>query len=231
MKSQSRLPLFQKFGVAAVAGLLAIGWSAPARAAEGEASSNSGGGGMRIAVMGIAGLTGAREGSSNPAQASGIDTSRNFGLGLGALIESPFVDAFGIEFGALYVARTFEIGNATVKFKRSVPTLMVPLDARLWLGDILSVAGGFFAAIKVGTQTDEYSIGNATVSTFGTNGDRQSPEFGMTLAATLNIATVGKSGLFLETRYNRGFTNSSKETGLEERIDDLLFMAGVRLDM
>ncbi len=185
--------------------------------------------GVRVAVAGIAGVTGARNGSSNSAQGAGLTADRKIGYGAGALLEFPLSDGLGIETGALYVRRKFEIGNPSFRLTRTVPTLFVPLEARFWLGDFLSVAGGAFGAIRVGSQSDEVTSGSTTLASVS-SGNRESTEFGATAAATLNLAAAGKSGLFIEARYNRGFSNASKDGIYDEHIDDLLVLVGLRFD-
>ncbi len=193
-------------------------------------SQSSQAAGLRLSIGGIAGLTGARENSSDSVQAKGLSSERHFSLGAGALLESALTDSVGIEIGALYIARKFEIGNEALKLTRTVPTVFFPLEARLWVGNMLSFAGGVFAAARVGNQHDEITSGNATLGSFS-SGNRKNVEYGMTVAGTLNIATVNKTGIFLEGRYNRGFTNSARDGLFEERIDDLWLMAGARLDL
>jgi len=202
-----------------LAAALTSATASPALAAEG----------VRVAVAGIAGVTGARNGSSNPAQGAGLTADRKIGYGAGALIEFPFSEGLGIETGALYVQRKFEIGNPNFRLTRSVPTVFVPLEARLWLGNFFSVAGGAFGALRVSSQSDEVTSGSTTLASIS-SGNRESTEFGATAAATLNLAAAGKSGLFIEARYNRGFSNASKDGIYDEHIDDLLVLAGLRFD-
>ena len=185
--------------------------------------------GLRVAIGGIGGFTGVRQGSSNPTQATGLDSTRRWSLGAGLLLESPIVDSLGIELGALYIDRKFELRNSNLAIVRHAPTLFIPLEARLWLLDTLSFAGGAFVAFKTGDRTDEIITGNTSAGSFSSN-SRQNTEFGTTVAATLNFSTGGKTGLFLEGRYNHGFTNSANDGTFEERIDDLLLMLGLRFD-
>lgn len=182
----------------------------------------------RIAVGGLMGMTGVREGSSNPAQSKGMSSSRKVGWGAGVLIESLVAPTLGVETGMLFLERKFEIKNGAFSLTRTVPTLIVPLEARFWLIDSLSVAGGVFGSVRVGDQKDEYAVGNSTFASVSSGG-REAIEFGMTLAATFGLLSIDKTGIFVEARYNRGFTNASKDGVFEERMDDLIFMAGVRL--
>ena len=211
---------------AAMASLTVVTFSVSVSAAAQETEAS---GGVRVAVAGIAGVTGARNSSSNTAQGTGINADRKIGYGAGILIEAPFTESLGIETGVLYVRRRFEVGTPGLRITRTVPTVFVPLEARLWLGELFSVSGGAFGAIRVGDQSDKVTMGGSSLATFG-SGSRERTEFGMTLAATLNLAAVNKTGFFVEARYNRGFSNASQDGIYDEHIDDLLLLAGLRFD-
>ncbi len=193
-----------------------------------SASAFAASNGPRIAVGGIAGITGART-DSGSIQNTGITTDRKIGWGGGLLVEAPLTDDLGIEIGGLYLNRKFEVGGNNLNFTRSVPTIFVPLEARFWLGNIFSVAGGGFYSLRIGDENNSINSGNSTLVSFDTGG-RERNEYGLTAAATVNLASVDKTGLFIEARYNRGLSNSSKNSAYEEKIDDLLLMAGLRFD-
>lgn len=183
--------------------------------------------GFRISVEALGGVTGAR--SAGSALATGVEVDRKFGYGFGALVEIPAVESIGLEVGALYIQRTFKLGNSTLGITRTVPTVLVPLEARLWIGDTFSVAGGGFVALRVGSQTDTVTSGSDSLLTF-TSGSRKTLEYGLTVATTINAGYIDKTGIFIEARYNRGLTNAFQNSSFEERIDDFLLGAGARFD-
>lgn len=186
--------------------------------------------GMRLAVGGIGGFAGALVGSSNASQLLGLGSSRTLSWGAGLLLEAPINPTVGIELGGMFVARRFGIANNLLGVTRSIPTLMVPLEARIWLGNIFSIAAGGFAAFQLSAPTDEASIGGTPLGSFSL-GSRQGTAWGLTGALTLNVATVDKAGIFLEGRYSRGLSNSASDGIFQESIDDLLLMAGARFEL
>jgi len=181
---------------------------------------------VRLALGGVTGVTGAR--TTGTGQATGVNADRRMGFGAGALAEFPLNKFLGIETGVFYMHRRFDLGTDTVSLARTVPTLIVPVEARFWLGNVFSVSAGPFVAFSVGDQDDSVTTGPAT-ATFS-SGNRDAVELGATAAATVNLATINKTGIFLEGRYNRGLSNSSRDGIFEERIDDMLVLAGLRYE-
>lgn len=187
--------------------------------------------GLRLGVGALAGATGVDVSSNSPAESANMVENRKFGYGAGALIEVPIVEFFGLETGALYLHRRYDISNNSVNITRTVPSLIVPIEGRFWIGDIFTAAVGGFASIGVGKAKDEVNSGNVTVSNSFSHNDRKVAEFGLTAALGVNVPVWDKSGLFVEARYNHGLSDSSESATFEERIRDVIFMAGVRFDL
>jgi len=193
-----------------------------------------------IMAGGVMGLTGARTGSSNPTEQSGLTTSRKLGLGLAVSLgidgassgegKEESVNPFGLEIGAWYLNRKFEIGNNTLRVVRSVPTLMVPVEARISLLNIVSISAGPFAAFKMGDATNEVQSGTTTAFSFSST-QRKTTEFGGTIAAEVGLPIAPLTHLTFQGRYWHGFTNAADDSVFDEKISDITLLAGLRFGM
>lgn len=182
-------------------------------------------------TLGVVGsLSGVDVKSGDSVQSTGLNSDRKWGLGATAFFDAPIAPMFSLAFGGMYIQRTFEIGNDTLAVERKVPTLFLPLEARVWFGDVLYAAGGVFGAFRVGDQEDRLLRGSNTVFSFSSD-SRDAFEYGWTAAAGLNLPLSGRTGLTFEARYLSGMTDASKSSLYEERIRDLAVTAGLRLGM
>ena len=184
-------------------------------------------GNVRLGLGAIAGATGVTVDSDD--DPTDIFDGKKFGWGAGALVEFPMAPMFGIQTGALYLQRTFAVGNRTLGITRSIPTLEIPLELKLWIGDVISLSAGGFGALRVGRVNDEATLG--TLRAEFSSGQRKTWEWGLTAALGLTIPFADKTGVFAEARYNYGLTNPANASGYSEKMRDVLFMAGLRLDL
>jgi hypothetical protein len=182
--------------------------------------------GPRLALGPVAGWTNADIDSDRTDKVTHDSTLSWGGM---ALIEMAMTPQLGIETGAIYMGRKFTIGDSTVRLEREVPTVFAPLELRGWLGNFVSLAAGGFAAFKVGDVKDTVKSGSDTLGTFSSN-NRDSTEYGLTAAATLNLAGASKSGLYAEARYMHGLSDNGRSGFYKERIRDVLLSAGFRFD-
>ena len=182
-------------------------------------------------VGGLLGLTNARVASQNGFEQNGLSTSRKLGLGFGGSLSLHDASApIGFQLGAWYLSRKFEIGDSTLRVVRTVPTVMIPAEIKLFPGGILSVSGGGFAAIRAGDVSDEVQVGNQSAFSFSST-QRKSTEFGLTAAAEVLVPVGAGSGLVVEGRYWRGLSNAADNSVFDEKIDDFTLMAGLRFPM
>jgi hypothetical protein len=140
---------------------------------------------LRISLMAAIGAGGARVASNTSAQAPGLESNRALSWGGGLFMEKPISTHVGIELGAIYLARKFEVRNPSITFQRTVPTLIAPLEVRSWINDMFSVAGGFFAATRTNDQRDETTAASTAPASFS-GGARKRFEFGFTAATAIN---------------------------------------------
>ncbi len=200
-------------------------------AAHAEVAAHAESGSPASVTLGVAGgLTGADAKSSDTIQNTGLSADRKFGLGGAVMFDSPLAPMFSIGLGAIYLQRKFDIGNDTLRFERKVPTLFVPLEGRIWLGNLLYLGAGGFGAFRVGDQTDRIVTGNSASPTLST-GQRESFEYGLTASAAFTLPIVERTGFTFEARYLHGMKNSSKDGIYEEHIRDLVLTAGIRLSL
>jgi hypothetical protein len=166
-----------------------------------------------------------RNNSDVPAE-SGIDSDRKLGWGGGLLFDAPLAPAFSMGIGALYIDRKFQVGTGSVRLERKVPTVMVPLEAKFWLGNAISLGVGAFGAVKVGDVTDTAIAGGGTLQST-TAADHETIEYGLTASANLLFPVAERTGILLGARYLRGLKNGSKNAVYDEKIDDLALQAGL----
>ena len=182
-----------------------------------------------ITLGAVAGLTGARTDTSTPQQ-TGVNDDRKWGAGASVMFDTPIADAFSLGIGAIYQKRTFDIGNSTLEIERSVPTLFIPVEAKLWFGNFFDIGAGGFGSIRLGDEQNKIIAGSATTFSYS-SGQRETLEFGMTLSAAVTFPFTERTGITVEGRYLRGFTDSSEDSAYNEKIDDFMLTAGLRISL
>jgi hypothetical protein len=159
-------------------------------------------------------------------QEQGINADRKLGWGGGLLFDAPLADSLSLGVGALYIRRKFQIGTGTTRLERTIPTVFVPVEVKFWLGNVFSIGGGAFGAVKVGDVTDSAVTGTgALVST--TASDHKTIEYGLTASANFLLPIAERTGFLIGARYLYGMTNGSNSSIYDEKIDDLAAQVGL----
>lgn len=182
-----------------------------------------------VALVVTPSLTSVRNDTDLP-QEQGIDSNRKLGWGGGVLFDSPLGENLSLGLGALYIERKFQIGTGSTRLERKVPTVFVPLEAKLWFANMLSVGGGVFGAVKVGDVTDTAVLGGGTLQSTSA-ADHETIEYGLTASANLLLPVSERTGLTVGARYLRGLKNGSKNAVYDEKIDDIALQAGLSFSL
>tara|TARA_B100000749_G_scaffold280223_1_gene275319 strand:+ start:25779 stop:26378 length:600 start_codon:yes stop_codon:yes gene_type:complete len=151
------------------------------------------------------------------------ENEMNFGAGV--FVEAGINDNFGIETGVLAVNRQYEAEAAGARLVQEVSRLHVPVMARFWATDYLSVAAGPFLAFKTGDSKTSLDIGDTEIGSIETSAD-DDVEYGLDAALTLNFAVNDKSGVFVEGRYSKILDDAE-----DENADQVSALAGVKIDL
>ncbi len=184
-----------------------------------------------LTIGGALGMTGAKVASDNGVESDGLTTSRKLGIGgVVSLGMRSGAEPIGLELGAWYLQRKFEIGNNSLRLVRKVPTLFVPVELKLHLADVFSIGAGGFGAFRIGEMEDEVQAGNTTAFSFSSD-QRKSTEFGWTASMEFVLPLAPTTGLALQARYFGGLSDSSNDGAFNEKIDDFVLMAGIKLGM
>ncbi|SMP09927.1 porin family protein [Chryseobacterium profundimaris] len=163
---------------------------------------------------------------------------------VGGLVEHKISDKFGIQGEVLYSplggkvdeSGAFEgdfSGDVRVKAKTTFGTLLIPVSAKYFITENLSVSGGASFGIILSAKAKYEITGNASIGDLGT-------EFGLgdnvdikDQVNTLNIAPfIGaeymlENGLFFDARYNLGVSNLAKDTSDGEKLTNSFFQVGI----
>jgi hypothetical protein len=190
-----------------------------ASAEEGSGASPS------LAVVITPSFTSVRTGDPLP-QEQGFSQDRKLGWGGGVLFDSPLSEGLSIGVGALYIQRKFQIGTGTVRVERKVPTVFVPVEAKVWLGNAFSIGGGVFGALKAGDVTDSVVTGAGTLNATSDPG-RNTLDYGLTASANFLLPVAERTGVLLGARYLYGLTDGTKSAAYDEKIDDFALQAGL----
>jgi hypothetical protein len=182
-----------------------------------------------VAVVFTPSLTNARAESEDVLE-QGLDSKRKFGLGGGLLFDAPLSGNVSLGIGALYVGRKFQVGTGSLRLERTVPTVFVPVEAKLWLGNVFSIGAGAFGAVKVGDAEDRVVVGSGSLSSNSAQ-DRKSLDYGLTASANFLLPIAERTGFVLGARYLHGLSNNSKNSAYDEKIDDFMLTAGVSFGM
>lgn len=150
-------------------------------------------------------------------------TRLNFGAG--ALIEAGVNDHFGIETGALFINRQYDVEAAGLRVVQEVSRLHIPVLARFWATDFFSVAAGPFVAFRTGDTETSLEVGSTEIGSITTSAD-DDVEFGLDAAMTFNFAVNNKSGIFVEGRYSAPLGNDQ-----DEDANQVSALAGLKIDI
>lgn len=178
-----------------------------------------------IALVVSPSWTDVRTESSEP-QESGIDSERKLSWGGGLMLDSPVGEALSLGVGALYIDRTFQVGTSSTRLERSVPTIFVPVELKFWIGDVLNVGAGAFAAIRTGKVKDSAILGGGTLASNAGN-DHSGFDYGLTASVNALFPVAERTGILVGARYWYGLSDGSKSALYNEKIDDLSLIAGL----
>ncbi len=145
--------------------------------------------------------------------------------GGGVLVEAAVNDHFGIETGVLVIKRQYDLNEDDVRVVQEVSRLHVPILARFWATDFLSIAAGPYVAFKTGDTETSLEIGDNELGSIETSAD-DDVEYGLDAALTLNFAVADKSGLFIEGRYSNPMSNDD-----DEDADQVSGLVGLKFDI
>ena len=145
--------------------------------------------------------------------------------GGGVLVEAAVNDHFGIETGVLVIKRQYDLNEDDVRVVQEVSRLHVPILARFWATDFLSIAAGPYVAFKTGDTETSSEIGDNELGSIETSAD-DDVEYGLDAALTLNFAVADKSGLFIEGRYSNPMSNDD-----DEDADQVSGLVGLKFDI
>lgn len=173
------------------------------------------------------GLEGLRSNAAYTSTSNTINLKADpkFGFGLMTSIELGVADFVGIALGVHYLHRRFQIAGGSLEWTRTIPTLLLPLEARFYVPRMLSLGAGGFAAFHVGNTKDVFSAGDALFQS--TSRSREGVDYGVTGAIGLNLP-LNSFGVFAESRYNYGLSNSKTSSDVEKKIRDFMFTVGVK---
>lgn len=150
--------------------------------------------------------------------------NRQVQFGGGLLAEANINSHFGIETGFLVIDRQYDFERQNVRLVEHASRLHVPILARIWFTDFLSIGAGPFVAFKLGGVREATRQGGVTEGI--RTAANQNVEVGLDAAATLNLALNRKTGVFLEGRYSFLAENRSNEDN-----NILMALLGVKIDL
>jgi hypothetical protein len=218
---EKRNQVFTHWALACVTALL--GLPTGALAADGSEPAPS------LAVVITPSFTSVRTGDPLP-QEQGFSEDRKLGWGGGVLFDSPLSEGLSLGVGALYIQRKFQIGTGSVRYERKVPTVFVPIEAKVWLGNAFSIGGGVFGAVKAGNVTDSVVTGAGTLNATSDPG-RDTLDYGLTASANFLLPVAERTGVLLGARYLYGLTDGTKSAAYDEKIDDFALQAGLSFSL
>lgn len=148
------------------------------------------------------------------------DNKLNYGGGV--FVEANFNSIFGIETGAIFIKRQYDYSRGGINLVQEVNRLHVPVLAKFWPTNFLSLGVGPYVGVKVGSVTNSVEIGGVTGST-STNADDE-VEFGLDGTVALNMSIDDKTGIFIEGRYSQPFDEKS-----DVDYDSVTGLVGVKI--
>lgn len=149
------------------------------------------------------------------------DESYNFGFG--GLVEANINGFLGIETGAMFVKRQYEVSGTLGSVVQQTNRIHVPVLVKFWPTNFLYVGAGPYASFKTGSVNTALNAGNTPIGDINTSAD-DDVEIGYDLSLGVNFAVAGKTGIFVEARYSSPFESEDSE-----RYEELTALAGVKL--
>jgi hypothetical protein len=150
--------------------------------------------------------------------------NREVNVGGGILVEANVNETFGIETGALFIRHQYDLDEKNFRLVQHVDRIHVPIAARFWPTDYLSLAAGPFVSFRTGDVRNALSKGDEAEN--ARTAAHEDVEYGLDAALTLNFAVNRKTGIFLEGRYSSLF-----EQFRNEDSDQVSALAGLKLDL
>ncbi|WP_449387266.1 porin family protein [Chryseobacterium lineare] len=163
---------------------------------------------------------------------------------VGGMAEYKISDKFGVQAEALYSSLGGKVdetgafegdfsGDVRVKAKTTFGTLLIPISAKYFITENLSVSAGASFGVILSAKTKYELTGNVSNSELGSEfalGDKVDVK---DQTNTLNIAPfIGaeymlENGLFFDARYNLGVSNLIKNPEDSEKLTNSFLQVGV----
>lgn len=150
---------------------------------------------------------------------------KSFNIGFGGLVEANVNGFLGVETGALFIKRQYEYSNSGASLVQQVDRLHIPVIAKFWPTNYVSLGVGPFVSFKTGSVDTNLNIGGVDLGTVQTSANDK-VEFGFDLTAALNLSVAEKTGVFIEARYSSPFEQQNSED-----YEELSALAGVKIQL
>ncbi|MEX1099902.1 MAG: hypothetical protein WEB87_05720, partial [Bacteriovoracaceae bacterium] len=127
--------------------------------------------------------------------------------GYGVLVEGNWVDSFGTEIGFLRMNKQYSVTEQGSAVVEEVDRLHVPVLAKFWPTDYLSLGVGAYADFAI-SDVNRSVEGDQSVDA---DTSAQTTVYGGQASATLNLAINNKTGIFVEGRWSEPFWRENGE--------------------
>lgn len=174
-------------------------------------------GALILSVFGVA--------NENVKEVNSGERDKSYNFGVGGLVEANVNGILGIETGAIFIKRQYEYSAAGASLVQQVDRLHIPVVAKFWPTNYISLGVGPFISFKTGSVDNTLNIGGVDVGTIQSSAD-DDVEFGYDLTAGLNFAVAEKTGIFVEARYSSPFEKENSED-----YEELSALAGVKIQL
>ncbi len=144
-----------------------------------------------------------------------------------------FLNTVGLELGANYLVRGFQLKTVFQEVSATSPGAEIPLQLRLWLGSLLSVGGGMYAATLFGPVEKTIrrpSEAAVTTRTSPAGAGLYSIDFGFIASARVAFPVAPSTRLYAEGRYRHGAVDLAKDPAEKIYLSTVSAVGGLQFE-
>ena len=154
------------------------------------------------------------------------DNKAKIGFNIGGLVEIPVADSFAVQpellFSTQGTTEEYTIGNVTEKYNLKLSYLNIPVLAKYYVAEGLSLAAGPQVGIAVTREVEVEIDGDS--ATVDADDFYKAIDFSLALGAGYQL----ESGIFVDARYNLGLSNISDVEGFDVKNSVFQFSVGYK---
>lgn len=167
---------------------------------------------------------------ANADNQSAADYSAKASFGAGGLLEFRLLPAIGLEVGALYVPRQYELGTNSSTYTTKQNLLQVPVMLRANLMNVLSLGVGGYYGKYLGSPTYTAASGTAPLAGQYGSGGLASSDYGTIASLAVYTSLTPLTRLLFDARYVIS-AKAFDEAAPDRKFRDVQLLVGLQMGL